>query len=123
MVHTQTFGRTNNEYYQYNLDILFNNKKIDSNIFSDVNKKVLWSKTYAASFMVKKVNNYYLLKSMLGKQVNGEYIIVLDNNGNIVNSFSDVTSELKDNTLLILKCVVDKDCYYDTFGVDKVELN
>ena len=74
-------------------------------LFENKNDKVIWSESYSASFEVYLLNNYYVLISRIGKQINGSYILVLDKKGKVVNSYKDVSTREIDNKINIFKCL------------------
>lgn len=85
-------GDINNEdSYQYTLDVVLGGKNIDSSIFGNKDKKIIWSSNYAALFKVVDIDNYYVLISHIAKQNDGSYVLVIDKEGNIVKTFEDVS--------------------------------
>ncbi len=76
--------------YKYVLEIFIDNKQVDSKIFNDTTNKIIWSTNYASNFRVLTINNYYIFISSIAKQVNGDYVLILNKNGEFVRSFEDV---------------------------------
>lgn len=76
--------------YKYVLEIYIDNKQVDSKIFNNTANKLIWSTNYASKFRVLTINNYYIFISSVAKQVNGDYVLILNKNGEFVRSFEDV---------------------------------
>ncbi len=100
--------------YTYNLDIIFNNKKLNNNtIFERNDKRFIWSSNFSAGVNVIILNNQYIIDSYIGEQVNGHYLVILDENGKLIKSFEDVDYEIiyDKMELHVRQCEVMKDCY------------
>lgn len=80
-------------YYKYSLSILNGKDEVNSDIFLD-DFYIRSTSNYASKFYVLKVDSFYFLISNLGKQVNGDYFIIINNSGSFIKSFYDVS--LKD---------------------------
>ena len=52
--------------------------------------KVIWSSNYAASFKIVNIDDYYILISSIAVQNGGEYVLVMDKEGNVVKTFENV---------------------------------
>ena len=87
----KTGSINNRDSYRYTLDILLDDKKIETNLFTNKDNRVIWSKDYAASFKFVDVGDYYILVSFIAKQNDGNYVLVMDKEGNIVRTFEDVS--------------------------------
>lgn len=100
--------------YSYTLDIIFNNKKLNNNtIFERDDKRFIWSSNFSAGVNVIIINNQYIIDSYIGKQVNGHYLVILDENGKLIKSFEDVDYEIiyDKMELHVRQCELMKDCY------------
>ena len=87
--------------YQYTLDISLNGKKIDALIFSNKDDKVIWFSNCAAYFEVYQLDNYYILKSVIAKQNDGSYVLIIDKDGKILKTFNDVAIKIDDRNLSV----------------------
>ena len=79
--------------YKYVAEITLNDKKINTGLFEDTNEKVIYSKDFAAQFNVKKINNLYVLQSIIGSQFGGTYFVVLNQNGDVLLKGSNVRTD------------------------------
>lgn len=79
--------------YKYVAEITLNDKKINTGLFEDTNEKVIYSKDFAAQFNVKKINNLYVLQSIIGAQFGGTYFVVLNQNGDVLLKGSNVRTD------------------------------
>ena len=77
-------------YYEYIANIYLNNKLLKTNFFDNQNDKVIWSENYASNFKIIKVNNVYFLDSYIAKQVDGHYILVFNEDDDILASYYDL---------------------------------
>lgn len=112
--------------YQYTLDILVNGKKINSNIFSNKNNKVIWSSNYAASFKVLELDNYYIITSFIAKQNDGSYVLILNKDGKVLKTFDDVGIKIDESNLSIevTDCFVSNDviqCPSQTYKLSELK--
>ncbi len=79
--------------FTYVAEVTMNGKNIVTGLFEDVNKKVIYSKDYASQFNVKKINNLYILQSKIAAQYGGTYIVVLNQNGEVLLKKSNVKTD------------------------------
>lgn len=112
--------------YQYTLDILVNGKKIDSNIFSNKNNKVIWSSNYAAGFNVLELDNYYILTSFIAKQNDGSYVLIIDKSGKIIKTFDDVGIQIDEDNkeIKVTDCLsnnVEASCFSHTYKLSELK--
>ena len=108
--------------YRYTAKIFVDGKLVENTLFGSVDNKLIWSNNYAANFKVVRVDTVYFIISSISKQQDGDYILVVNNNGEIINSFPDVTIIIdKDNkTFDISDCVtgaVDEECIKTTYSI------
>ena len=89
-------GKTTDDgegYYKYSLSIYNGKEEVNSGLFAD-DYYIRSTSNYASKFYVLKADSFYFLISNLGKQVNGDYFIIINNSGSFIKSFYDVS--LKD---------------------------
>lgn len=77
-------------FYNYTLEIILNGKIVDSKIFGNIYNKIIWSSNHASSFRVMRLDNYYIFISSVEKEVDGSYVLILDNDGNVLKTFEDI---------------------------------
>lgn len=92
-------GNKINNLYKYTLEMYLDNNKLNNNtFFEDTSKDIVYSYAYAY-FKIENINNYYLIQYIKdGSQSNGTYLIILDKDGNLINSFENVTFNFNYNT-------------------------
>ncbi len=92
-------GNKINNLYKYTLEMYLDNNKLNNNtFFEDTSKDIVYSYAYAY-FKIEIINNYYLIQYIKdGSQSNGTYLIILDKDGNLINSFENVTFNFNYNT-------------------------
>lgn len=103
------------DIYAYTAKIYYNGKLIEDNVFTDSDNRIIrHSAAQIGGLFVTKVNNVYFINSVISSPTSGSAVLVL-NNGNIINSFMKVFSEIdaNNNTLVL----------YDATTFDKDEFN
>ena len=80
--------------YKYVLTLNLGGVEINSNIYSDPFKRVINSSNLSSNFTIYAVDNVYILKSTTGTQRDGEYALFIDNVGNFIESFEDVSLKI-----------------------------
>ena len=92
-------GNKINDLYKYTLEMYLDNNKLNNNtFFEDITKDIVYSYAYAY-FKIENINNYYLIQYIEdGSQSNGTYLIILDKDGNLINSFENVNYKFNYNT-------------------------
>ena len=88
------------DYYNYTLYIYFDRKEVENSIFNDTNNLVISSKL-TPSFFIYKVGEVYILYSFNGHQCVGYYVLILNSNGEIIKSFSNVGFSLNKDIISI----------------------
>lgn len=83
-----TSAENNKDYYNYILDIYYNNQKIDNQFFNDASNYRIWSKNMTGNFKIYKVDNVYILVSYVAKQCFCNEIMIFNTNGDILKTFS-----------------------------------
>jgi len=113
------------ETYQYdnNLYINFKNTENTSNYFAEiyVNDSIItvastkgyeiWSSDATGQIKITKIGDYYFIISKVAKQFDGDFVVIIDNNGNIKNYHNDVS--FLENSLTLINGNVEyeiKDC-------------
>lgn len=80
--------------YKYNATIYVDNKEVKDTLFKNYN---IHSEQFAASFKIVKIRNVYFLISETGMQCDGEYVLILKDDGTIIKSFDDVFIYISDD--------------------------
>lgn len=112
-------------YYKYSLDIHYDKDEVNSDFFVD-DYYIRSTNNYAAKFYIIKVENHYFLVSNLGAEVNGDYFIVIDNNGHLIKSFHNVSLKDIDSdnlSFIVEKCQSPTDSNCDVTTYKLSELN
>lgn len=113
--------------YRYVLSIKLGDLDINSNVFSNPNTRYINSDNLSSIFTIYAVDDLYILKSSTGAQINGEYGLIFDNEGNFIKSFenSSFTVDVKKHTLDMSKCFgnpMDEDCVNYSYKISKKSL-
>ena len=113
--------------YRYVLSIKLGDLDINSNVFSNPNTRYINSDNLSSIFTIYAVDDLYILKSSTGAQINGEYGLIFDNEGNFIKSFENAsfTVDVKKHTLDMSKCFgnpMDADCVNYSYKISKKEL-
>lgn len=88
-------------FYNYYLDIKYDDKKIDSSIFGIDNDYRIYSNNMAANFYVYRVHNVYILVSFIAKQCLCNDVVIFNTNGDILGTYESVDFEIENNKINI----------------------
>ena len=80
--------------YQYVLTLDLGGVELNSNIYSNPYKRLINSSNLASSFRIYAVDGLYILKSNTGAQIDGENALVIDKEGNFIDSFEDIVFDI-----------------------------
>lgn len=89
-----------NDYYSYTLKLFYDGDEIQQELFSDTNHYHIWSGVYGM-FRVQKIDQVYIIQSFDGAQCLGNYVLFINEEHEILNSFSNVSLKLKDHNIEI----------------------
>lgn len=96
-----TYYKTDDEYYQYVLNIKYDDKEIDSSFFNDKNNYRIWSHNMAADFKIYKVDDIYILVSFIAKQCFYDEIMIFNTNGEILKTYTTAIFNINDSSINI----------------------
>lgn len=82
----------------YSANIILNGNNINSSLF-DGN---VWAEDYTGIFNVYDVDNYYVLVSSVAKQCDGDYVLIIDKNGNTIKTYTDVDFSIEKTVISIV---------------------
>lgn len=98
------------DYYKYTADIKYDDKTIDNSFFNDKNNYRIWSENMASSFEIYKINNVYILNSMIARQCFSSEIMIFNTNGEVLKTFSVVDVSIEGNTITIIEASDNSNC-------------
>lgn len=87
--------------YTYNADIYVNGNLVKNKLFNETNTRVIYSSNHGASFYVDKIDNVYIITSYIKKDADGYYAIFVNEKGEILREFNDVTMTIQDKKVMI----------------------
>lgn len=116
-----------NNSFKYVLKLDLNGIEISSNIFSNPMLRTINSDNLSSTFNVYSIDDLYILKSSTGAQKEGDYVLVIDNEGNFIRSMedADVKIDAKAKTLNLVNCLTlkeDEDCFKANYKISGKEL-
>ena len=104
------------DFYKYLLDIKIDNNDIDSSFFNDNSNYKIWSNNMAANFKIYRFDNVYVLVSFIAKQCFCDEVMIINTNGEVLETFTNATFEFdKDTNLLNISTSEDGECMGDDY--------
>lgn len=83
----------------YKADIYLKGNNINNLFFDGSN---IWSEEYTGIFNVYDVDNYYVLVSSVAKQCDGDYVLIIDKDGNTIKTYADVDFSIEKTVISIV---------------------
>ena len=96
-----THTKEGDEYFNYVLNIKYDDKNINSSFFSDKENYRIWSSNMAAEFKVYKIDNMYILVSSIAKQCFCDEIMFFNANGNVLKTFTTAEFSINEQNIVI----------------------
>lgn len=121
------YGEEKDEGYSYVLTLKFGEVEINSSVFSNPYQRFINSSNLNSKFNIYSIDDLYILVASTGASVDGEYGLILDKNGNFIDSYEDrtINVDIKNKTINISYCVDKEDnstCNQIVYKVNKDKL-
>ena len=97
----EDYSTDTEEYYTYNANIYYKGVLVKTKMFNAIDNRVIYSSNHAATFYVDKKDKVYIIVANVAKQTDGNYVVFLNEKGQVLREFEDVSLEINDNLVTV----------------------